>query len=117
MNPTVRSLFLGMIKIHILHHADREPVFGLWLIDELQRHGYNISPGTLYPIFHSLEQGELLRSYVEVVNGKTRKYYRATAKGRATLEDAKIRIHELVSEVLDGSDSKDSQEAHHETVS
>jgi PadR family transcriptional regulator PadR len=100
VNSTVRSLFLGIIKIHILHHAAKEPVFGLWFIDELGRHGYEISPGTLYPIFHSLETDGLLNSHSEVVNGKVRKYYRATAKGRKTLEEARVKVQELLGELL-----------------
>ena len=102
MNSTVRSQFLGMIKIHILHHASIEPVFGLWLMEELSRHGYVISPGTLYPIFHSLEKDGLLKSQEKVVNGKVRKYYRATAKGRSTLTEAKMKVQELMNEVIQG---------------
>jgi DNA-binding PadR family transcriptional regulator len=109
MNSTVRSLFLGIIKIHILHHAAQEPVFGLWFIDELGRHGYEISPGTLYPIFHSLEKNRLLKSYEEVVNGKVRKYYRATAKGRSTLKDAKVKVQELLNEMINDTTIKNSR--------
>ncbi|NMC01995.1 MAG: PadR family transcriptional regulator, partial [Chloroflexi bacterium] len=47
-----RELFLGFVKAHILYHAGREAVYGLWLIEELARHGYELSPGTLYPILH-----------------------------------------------------------------
>lgn len=100
MNSTVRSLFLGIVKIHILHHASQQPVFGLWIIDELGRHGYVISPGTLYPILHSLEKDGLLKSFAEVVNGKIRKYYRATAKGRGTLNEAKAKVQELLNEMI-----------------
>jgi DNA-binding PadR family transcriptional regulator len=52
----LREFFLGFIKIHILHHAGEEPVYGLALIAELQRHGYVLSPGTLYPVLHQLEE-------------------------------------------------------------
>jgi DNA-binding PadR family transcriptional regulator len=105
MNSTVRSLFLGIIKIHILHHAAQAPVFGLWLIDELGRHGHNISPGTLYPIFHSLERDGLLKSYEQLVNGKIRKYYRATSRGKSTLKEAKLKVQELFEEMIDGTDT------------
>ena len=59
----IRDFFLGFIKIHILHHASKEPVYGLWLIEELGHHGYKLSPGTLYPILHRLEEERLLKSY------------------------------------------------------
>lgn len=100
MDSMVRSFFLGFIKIHILYHASREPVYGLWLIEELKRHGYNIGPGTLYPIFHSLEEDAMLRSYEKVVNGKVRKYYRTTAKGRSTLKETRARVQELLQEIM-----------------
>ena len=101
MDPTVRSLFLGIIKIHILHHAALKPVFGLWFITELGRHGYEISPGTLYPIFHSLEAEGLVRSSKRVVNGKIRKYYRTTPKGKSTLRKARGKIQELLNELIE----------------
>jgi len=98
----VRSFFLGFIKIHILHHAAQEPVYGLWLIEELKRHGYDISPGTLYPIFHALEEDKLIRSVEKIVNGKIRKYYHATARGNATLLEAKTKVQELLHEIIEG---------------
>lgn len=97
----LRSFFLGFIKIHILFHASKEPVYGLWLIEELRRHGYDISPGTLYPIFHSLEADGLLRSSEKVVEGKVRKYYRTTAKGNSALKEAKVKVQELVHEIFE----------------
>ena len=96
----LRDFFLGFIKIHILHHASKEPVYGLWLIEELGRHGYRLSPGTLYPILHKLEEEKLLRSDSENVGGKIRKYYRATAKGVTILTEGKEKIKELIEEVM-----------------
>lgn len=79
------EFFLGFIKIHILHHASCEPVYGLWLMEELKRHGYSISPGTLYPVLHSLKKEELLEAENRVVEGKIRKYYRITPEGKNSL--------------------------------
>jgi len=42
-----REFFLGFIKIHILYHASKEPIFGVGIVEELSRHGYYLSPGTL----------------------------------------------------------------------
>jgi len=97
----IRSFFLGFIKIHILHHATEERVYGLWLIEELRRHGYDISPGTLYPILHSLEKDKLLESHKEIISGKVRKYYKITREGRKALKAAKLKIKELVDEVME----------------
>lgn len=97
----LRDFFLGFIKIHILHHAAKEPVYGLWLIGELGRHGYKLSPGTLYPILHKLEKEKLLKSYSENISGKIRKYYSTTPKGIKSLTRIKEKITELVEEVME----------------
>jgi DNA-binding PadR family transcriptional regulator len=96
----VRNFFLGFIKIHILHHAAEEPLYGLALIAELRSHGYELSAGTLYPVLHSLEASGYLVHKDRVVDGKARKYYAITAKGRRALTDARHKIVELVDEVL-----------------
>ncbi len=101
LNDTMmRNIFLGFIRIHILHHANEGEIFGVAIMDELRRHGYSISAGTLYPILHFLEAEGYLTRRNEVVNGKVRKYYRITEKGVNALEEAKPKIKELVAEVL-----------------
>ncbi|MBI3972039.1 MAG: helix-turn-helix transcriptional regulator [Chloroflexi bacterium] len=97
----LRDFFLGFIRIHVLHHACQEPVYGLQLIAELARHGYRLSPGTLYPVLHGLEKSGYLVREERVVDGKRRKYYRATPRGQEALAEAKARIAELVAEVLE----------------
>ncbi len=97
----LRDFFLGFIRIHILHHASQEPVYGLWLIEELGHHGYKLSPGTLYPILHKLEQEKNLISVTKNVSGKMRKYYRTTAKGRKTLSEVKKKVTILMEEITD----------------
>jgi PadR family transcriptional regulator PadR len=96
-----RGLFTGFVKLHVLHHACREPIFGLGMIEELARHGYRLSPGTLYPIVHGLETEGLLRSKRQQVNGKIRRVYSATPHGRKALEAAKQRVHELFGELFE----------------
>ena len=98
-DPILRKLFLGFIQIHILHHAKKEPVFGSFMIDELKAHGYDISPGTLYPIFHNLEKSELLTMESRIVEGKVRKYYSITPKGEVILTKAKEKAKELTNEL------------------
>lgn len=95
-----RQFFLGFIKIHILYHASREPVCGTWLMDELARHGYDMSPGTLYPILHDLEEKGYLKSGREVVNGRMRRYYYVTREGRRALSLAREWVKELVDEII-----------------
>ncbi len=102
MNNTItRDLFRAFVRVHILHHAAEERIFGLEMIEELRRHGYAMGPGTLYPILHGLESAGCLRSKQEVVNGKLRKYYTATPRGRRALAEARKKIRELVGEVIE----------------
>lgn len=98
----LRDFFLGFIKIHILHHAAHGPVFGLALIRELARHGYEVSPGTVYPVLHELARAGYLAREDRVVHGKVRKYYRITPLGTQALEEVRVKIAELVAEVLQG---------------
>jgi PadR family transcriptional regulator, regulatory protein PadR len=95
-----RDLYSGLIRLHVLHHAVREPIFGLGMTEELARHGYRISPGTLYPLLHGLEKKGLLRA-TETQNGKSRrKVYRATAAGRKALSAAEDKVRELFQEMI-----------------
>ncbi len=96
-----REFFLGFIKIHILYHASKAPIFGVEIAEELARHGYSISPGTLYPVLHRLEKEGFMESSSRVVNGRVRKYYQATAEGKLVLEQSKRKIRELVTEVIE----------------
>jgi PadR family transcriptional regulator, regulatory protein PadR len=98
----LRDLFLGFIKVHVLHHAAQAPVYGLALMEELRRHGYTLSPGTLYPLLHGLEESGYLAHAPRVVGGKVRKYYTITPRGQEALADARTKMRELVAEVLDG---------------
>ncbi len=95
-----REFFLGFIKIHILYHASRGPIYGGWIAEELGRHGYQLSPGTLYPTLHRLTREGYLKGSRMVVGGKVRKYYVITEQGLAALMEAKRKIGELVNEVL-----------------
>jgi PadR family transcriptional regulator, regulatory protein PadR len=97
----LRDFFRGFVKIHILYHVSHEAVYGVQFIAELARHGYQLSPGTLYPLLHSLEESGYVMREDRVVEGKVRKYYRITSLGEQVLAEARSRIHELVDEVLE----------------
>jgi len=96
-----REFFLGFIKIHILYHASKEPIFGVGIVEELSRHGYYLSPGTLYPTLHRLVKEGYLKQDSKLVGGKVRKYYTITDSGLKVLKQARDKISELVDEVLD----------------
>jgi DNA-binding PadR family transcriptional regulator len=95
-----RIFFGGFVRMHVLYHAAREPIFGVEMMEELARHGYEVGAGTMYPMLHQLEEAGYLSSRTEVVDGKQRKYYRATAEGVRALDSAKAKLRELVKEVL-----------------
>jgi DNA-binding PadR family transcriptional regulator len=98
-----QDLYSGLIRIHILFHACEGPIFGLGMMEELARHGYRTSPGTLYPLLHGLEKRGLLRSrQVRVGRGRwLRREYRATPAGQQALRVAKQRVRELFGEIFD----------------
>ena len=96
----LKDFFLGFVKIHILYHASREEIYGVKILEELARHGYRLSPGTLYPTLHRLTKEGYLENRSEVVGGKVRKYYTITERGLLALDEARRKIAELVNEVL-----------------
>ena len=87
--------------LHILHHAVEGSICGVEMTEELGRHGYKLSPGTLYPILHDLTESGYLVSEDDIVGGKRRKNYRATKKGQSLLRDARVKLRELFHEVVD----------------
>lgn len=95
------DLFSGLIRLHILHHSAHEPIFGLGLIEELNRHGYKLSAGTIYPILHELEKNGYLRSQNELVKGRYRRLYIITDEGAAALASGKTKIWELFRELFE----------------
>lgn len=97
-----RSFYSSLIRLHILHHAVESPIFGLEMAEELARHGYRISAGTLYPLLHGLEKKGYLRSAEERHGRSIRRMYRATSLGRNTLREAKSKVRELFGELIEG---------------
>jgi PadR family transcriptional regulator, regulatory protein PadR len=94
------EFFAGFIRLHILYHASEEPIFGLGILRELRRHGYELSPGTLYPLLHRMEQRGLLTSEKALAAGKVRRLYRITGSGRETLVEAREKVRELFGELF-----------------
>lgn len=97
----LKHFFGGFVRLHILHHAVLEPIYGIEMIEELGRHGYKLSPGTLYPILHNLAEAGYLTSEDEVIDGKRRKNYRATKQGEKLLREARVKLRELFREVVE----------------
>ena len=92
--------YRDFLTLHILHHASEEPVNGSFLMEELRRHGYRISPGTIYPLLHDLEAAGLLKSRWEVRGGRKVRVYEITERGLKALEEGKGKLRELCNELL-----------------
>ena len=95
-----QDFFLGFVKIHILYHASKAPIYGVEILEELARHGYRLSPGTLYPTLHALLKERDVTVSNETVKGKVRKCYRATAKGRKELSEVTERLSVLMRRIF-----------------
>ncbi len=96
-----KDLYSGLIRLHILYHSTREPIYGLGISEELARHGYRLSPGTLYPVLHSLEKKGYLRSSLRRHGRSARRVYRATHLGRRALAAAREKVRELFGELFE----------------
>jgi len=96
-----RDLYAGLIRLHVLYHACKHGVYGLEMIEELHRHGYELSAGTLYPLLHGLEHKGLLTSVKQRSGGSERRVYRATKAGHSALAAAKAKVRELFGELFE----------------
>ena len=96
-----RDLYSGLIRLHVLHHAAEEPILGLGMVEELERHGYHISPGTLYPLLHGLESKGYLRGSAKQYGKSRRTVYRITPLGRKALAAARNKVRELFAELFE----------------
>lgn len=100
MKTATREILLAFWKVHILHHASEAPVHGQWISSELRRHGYEISPGTLYPLLNRMARYGWLKCRTGPGGARARKDYRLTAAGRKVLEMVTDQLEELYGEVM-----------------
>jgi PadR family transcriptional regulator, regulatory protein PadR len=94
-----RELLKGLMRLHILHHACEAEFYGQWMIVELAHHGYELSPGTLYPMLHALERTGYLRSRKERSGRTVRRVYVATKRGQDANRVVRLKVRELVGEL------------------
>jgi DNA-binding PadR family transcriptional regulator len=101
--PEDREFRLVFYKLHVLHHAAKGPIYGLWMLAELAEHGHELSPGTLYPLLSRMERNGWLRS--RTYGGpKDRKDYRITPAGRKLLKRLRRELEELYRELVLGEE-------------
>jgi DNA-binding PadR family transcriptional regulator len=91
-----REFQRGFIKLYALWRSSKGETYGLQIIEEMRELGFKVSPGTLYPVLHALLIENDVTMSERIVNGKVRKCYRATAKGRKEAEEVIERLHDLL---------------------
>jgi DNA-binding PadR family transcriptional regulator len=101
-HPVDREIRLALWKLHILHHATRRPVYGLWLLEELARHGHRLSPGTLYPALARMEKNGWLARTGDTAHARARRTFRTTSEGRRVLKMLRREVTELYEELVLG---------------
>ena len=101
MTDADKDLYAGLIRLHVLHHANSGPIFGHWMVTELARHGYHLSAGTMYPLLHGLERKGYLRSSRRLDDGRHRRMYQITPAGRRALKAARSKVRELFGEMFE----------------
>jgi PadR family transcriptional regulator PadR len=85
-NPPFMS---GVPELVVLRILLRQEMYGYELVKAIRscsRDAIDLAEGVVYPILHSLEAQGALRSREKAINGRTRVYYRVTAKGRRRLD-------------------------------
>lgn len=82
MNFQVSSTLLEFLVLVII---DREDMYGYSLTKVLTK-DIELSESTLYPVLRRLRKTNLLETYDTQLEGRNRRYYRITDKGKKTLE-------------------------------
>jgi PadR family transcriptional regulator PadR len=76
----------GSISLLLLHLLTRGEMYGYEILQEASRrsaNAFDLKEGTLYPALHQLEKkGQIESEWRTADNGRERKYYSLTAKGR-----------------------------------
>jgi len=46
-----KEVVLAFWKVHILHHASIQPIYGQWMLQELRRHDFDLSPARSWSVW------------------------------------------------------------------
>ncbi len=87
-----KELVRGTTAVLILSVLEKEDLYGYKILKELDIRSDNVfslNEGSLYPYLHSLEKENYLKSYWEEYDGRNRKYYHITNKGKKLLSEKK----------------------------
>lgn len=86
-----KSLMTGSTVMLVLSLLNEREMYGYEMIAELARRSddtFQLREGTLYPILHGLEADKCVTASEKAAeNGRMRRYYRITRRGRKRLEE------------------------------
>lgn len=81
----LQELRRGTITIGVLSQL-KAPQYGYSLVSLLSDKGFQVEPGTLYPLLRRLEKQGLLESEWDTNETRPRKYYLLSEQGREIFE-------------------------------
>ncbi len=80
----------GGMDLLILQLLSEKDMYGYEMVTELARRYqsvFQLKEGTLYPLLHRLEKEGAVTAYEEKKDGRLRRYYRITRRGRGRLRE------------------------------
>ena len=104
----------GVPQLLILQLLASKEMYGYELIGEIARSTRNVvelGEGCVYPILHAMEKGGLLACRRQQKDGRSRLYYRLTARGRSRLAEIVSnwqRLSRAINDLLGADDARTS---------
>ncbi|MCD6414959.1 MAG: helix-turn-helix transcriptional regulator [Candidatus Diapherotrites archaeon] len=94
-----RKLGVECLWIHILYLLNEKPMYAYAIQEELsKRFGLKVSRIISYRVLYPLETRGFVTSSEKEVNGRIRRYYSITKKGKELLKEGKTFIKRVASE-------------------
>ena len=100
-----KELVSGSTPTLILAVIEKEDMYGYRISKELEQrseNAFSLKEGTMYPLLHALEKEKFVESYWKNVEGRKRKYYHITKKGKKHLCDRKKEFEQFSVSVKKG---------------
>ena len=85
-----KELLKGSTPLLVLSAISTEDMYGYDITKKIRMISedvFNLNEGTLYPILHAMEKEKQVESYWREVDGRKRKYYHITKKGKKLLDE------------------------------
>ncbi len=101
MAKTNAAFMSGVPELLVLRLLLNEEKYGYEIVRGIRQstqEAINLAEGVIYPTLHALEARAYLRSRSKLVDGRTRVYYRLTAKGKKRFES----IHQQWQDITAG---------------